>query len=85
MADSATLTIQLPAETIEQLDVLAEKTSRPSHLLAAKAIADFVARESAIVEAIERGRADIAAGRFFSHEEVMRASEDLIAVARAEP
>jgi predicted transcriptional regulator len=83
MADSATLTIQLPAETIEQLDVLAEKTSRPSNLLAAKAIADFVARESAIVAAIQLGLDDIAAGRVVPHDEVMRAGLAVIEAARA--
>jgi len=53
MAGSATLTVRLPSQTKDQLAVLAGRTRRTSSFLAAEAIADYVARELAVVEAIE--------------------------------
>ncbi len=83
MADSATLTVRLPSQTKDQLALLAGRTRRTSSFLAAEAIADYVVRELAIVEAIEQGRADIRAGRFTPHAEVAREAQAVIEAARA--
>jgi predicted transcriptional regulator len=82
MAESATLTVRLRSETKDQLAVLADRTRRTSSFLAAEAIADYVARELAIVEGIEQGRCDIQAGRFSSHAEVAREAKAIIKAAR---
>jgi predicted transcriptional regulator len=70
------------AETKDRLAVLAYRTRRTSSFLAAEAIADYVARELAIVEGVEQGRDDIRAGRFSSHAEVAGEARAIIKVAR---
>lgn len=64
-----TLTIRLTPEVKEQLGRLADTTHRTKSFLAAEAIATYVARETAIIEGIERGLADMAAGRLVPHDE----------------
>jgi len=71
MAHTTTLTVRLPAETKERLAALASLTRRTSSFLAAEAIAGYVAREMAIVAAVERGREDARAGRVIPHDAVM--------------
>ncbi|HEY0291402.1 MAG TPA: CopG family transcriptional regulator [Hansschlegelia sp.] len=83
MADSTTLTVRLPAETKARLEELAGYTRRTQSFLGAEAIADYVARELAIVEAIERGRADVKAGRLSPHEDVAREARAIVEDARA--
>jgi predicted transcriptional regulator len=83
MSESATLTLRLPSETKEQLALLANRTRRTSSFAAAEAIATYVTRELAIVEATEQGRAEIRAGKFTSHEDVAREAQILIKAARA--
>lgn len=85
MADSATLTVRLPSRTKDRLAVPAGRTRRTSRFLAAEAIADYVARELAIVEAIEQGRAAIRTGQFTSHAEVAREARAVIEAARSKP
>ena len=69
---SETVTVRLNPETKSRLEELAQHTRRTKSFLAGEAIADYVARELAIVEGIKRGLADIEAGRVVSHEEVKR-------------
>jgi predicted transcriptional regulator len=85
MTDSATLTVRLPAQTKEQLAELATLTRRTSSFLAAEAIAGYVARELAIVAAIERGREDVRADRVLPHDAVMREARAVIEDARTKP
>jgi predicted transcriptional regulator len=82
MIPDATLTVRLPRETEKQLSKLAGYARRDPSSLGADAIADYVQRELAIIDAIERGRADVAAGRTSSHEDVARAARDVIEAAR---
>jgi predicted transcriptional regulator len=56
---SITLTVRLSTGTKDRLVILADRTRS---FLAAEAIADYVARELAIVEAIETGRVEVRAG-----------------------
>ncbi len=54
------------------LDELAKRTDRSVSALASEAIDDFVARELAIIEAIQRGLEDAREGRVTPHAEAMR-------------
>ncbi|MGA9866596.1 MAG: CopG family transcriptional regulator [Acetobacteraceae bacterium] len=81
MSDSTTLTVRLPNRTKDQLADLANRTRRTRSFLAAEAVAEYVARELAVVEAIERGRADVRAGRATQHAEVMREARAVIRAA----
>ena len=67
MTESATLSIRLSSEIKAQLGLLATATRRSKSFLAAEAVAIYVARERAIIEGIERGRADLKAGNTVSH------------------
>jgi predicted transcriptional regulator len=82
MAESGTLTVRLSAEIKDQLGELAGRTRRTRSFLAAEAIADYVERELAITEKIERGRADLRAGRVVPHEDVSREAREIIEAAR---
>jgi predicted transcriptional regulator len=84
MSDSATLTVRLPSQTKNQLAELAGRTRRTRSFLAAEAIAAYVERELAIIEGIERGRADVRAGRVVPHEEVAREAAAVIDAARTQ-
>ena len=84
MSEPATLTVRLFGRTNDQLDELAGRTRRPRGALAEEAIAAYVERELAIVEAIERGRADVREGRVVPYEEVVREARAIVAAARAE-
>lgn len=83
MADDTALTVHLPDRTKEQLAELARRTHRTCSVLAAEAITGHVERELALVEAIERGREDVRAGRVTPHDQVARAARDVIEAARA--
>ena len=82
MASSTTLTVRLSEQTKSQLTTLADRTRRTRSFLAADAIASYVSRELAIVEAIEQGRADIRAGRFTSNADVFNEADAMIEAAR---
>ena len=68
---SETVTIRMPSETKARLEQLARHTRRSKSFLAGEAIADYVDRELAIIEGIERGLADMDAGRVTPHAEAM--------------
>ena len=78
MTSSTTLSIRLSSETKAQLGLLAKATRRSKSFLAAEAVAAYVARERAIIEGIERGIADMAAGRTVAHDEAMDELDALI-------
>ena len=82
MAESTTLTVRLPTELKAQLAKLAGHTKRKQSFLGMEAIAAYVARGLAIVEAIERGRADVKAGRYVSNDEAFRQVDEIIETAR---
>jgi predicted transcriptional regulator len=85
MSDSTTLTVRLTTHTKNQLAELAGRTRRTRSFLAAEAIAAYVERELAVVEAIERGRADVRAGSVVPHDEVAREATAIIGAARTCP
>ena len=80
---SATLTVRLSPELKDKLGRLAARTQRTKSFLAGEAIGDYVARELAIIEGIERGLEDMRAGRVVTHEEAMRRIDSVIEKAKA--
>ena len=69
---SETVTVRLDVETKARLERLAVHTRRTKSFLAGEAIAGYVDRELAIVEAIHRGIEDAEAGRLTRHEDAVR-------------
>jgi predicted transcriptional regulator len=65
------MTIRLSAQVKEKLGRLAQGTRRSRSYLAAEAVTAFVERELEIIEGIQRGLADVEAGRTVPHERVM--------------
>ena len=76
MPNSSTLTVRRPMRPRLNSPPLPAK--RTCNFLAAEAIAAYVERELAIVEAVERGRADVRAGRTTPHEEVAHDARGII-------
>jgi predicted transcriptional regulator len=79
MARSTTLSIRVAPEVKEQLDRLAKASRRTQSFLAGEAIAEFVARETEILQGVEEGREDFRTGNTVSHEEAMAMFEATIA------
>jgi predicted transcriptional regulator len=68
---SETVTVRISAETKSRLETLARHTRRTKSFLAGEAIADYVERESKIIEGILQGLEDMEAGRVIPHDEAM--------------
>ncbi len=83
MSDSATLTVTLSSEMADKLAEIAEREHSTPDALATLAVANLLDQEAAIAAAIERGRADLRAGRVFTQAEVMRDVQAIIDAARA--
>jgi predicted transcriptional regulator len=83
MAESTTMTIRLDPEVKEKLGRIARDTRRSRSFLAAEAVAAFVDRELEIIEGIQRGLADMEAGRVVPHEQVMAEGRAIIDAAKA--
>jgi predicted transcriptional regulator len=79
---SETITVRLDSATKARLEELAQHTRRTKSFLAGEAITDYVDRELAIVAGIERGLADMKAGRTVSHEAAKRRIRGTIASAK---
>ncbi|HVV93636.1 MAG TPA: CopG family transcriptional regulator [Hyphomicrobiales bacterium] len=82
MAATTTVTIRVSPEVKEKLGRLARDTRRSRAFLAAEAVADYVDRELEIIEGIERGRADVRAGRVVPHEQAVAEVEAVLKAAR---
>jgi len=80
---STTMTIRVSTDLKEKLDRLAADTRRSRSFLAAEAVSDYVARELAIVEGVNRGLEDVAKGRTVLHDEAM--AELAAAIDAAKP
>lgn len=78
MASTETMTIRLDAQLKAKLGKLAEGTRRSRSFLAAEAVETYVDRELAILDGIERGLADVEAGRTIHHEDAMVSIRDVI-------
>ena len=78
MTASTTMTIRVRPEVKEKLERIAADTQRSKSFLAGEAIAAFVDRELEIIDGIKRARADVAAGRFVSHEQAIAEMRQVI-------
>lgn len=81
---SMTMTIRVPTDVGDKLTRLAKGTRRSRSFLAAEAVAAYVERELSIIDGIEQGIADVAAGRVVPHETAMDRVDNAIAKARAD-
>jgi predicted transcriptional regulator len=82
MTASTTMTIRVSPDLKEKLGRLAHDTRRSRSFLAAEAVSAYVERELAIIEGIQRGLDDVAAGRVVPHEQVMAEARQIIADAK---
>ena len=71
MPESTTMTIRVSTAVKERLGRLAHSTRRSKSFLAAEAVADYVDGELGIIEGIQRGLADVEAGRVVPHTGAM--------------
>ena len=71
MAASTTMTIRGTADLKEKPGRLAQTTRRTRPWPAAEAVAAYVDNELEIIEGIQRGLADMKAGRVIPHDEAM--------------
>jgi predicted transcriptional regulator len=78
---STTLTVRLAPDVKGRLGRLADATHRTRSFLAAEAITAYVAHEAEIIGGIERGLADMKAGRPVPHDEAMARLEATITAA----
>ncbi|OYY75749.1 MAG: CopG family transcriptional regulator [Sphingomonas sp. 28-62-20] len=81
---SMTMTIRVPTDVSDKLARLAKGTRRSRSFLAAEAVAAYVDRELSIIDGIEQGMADVAAGRVVPHDIAMDRVDTVIAKARAD-
>jgi predicted transcriptional regulator len=81
MAASTTMTIRVSPEVKEKLAKLAQVTRRSSSFLAAEAIEAYLAQELPIVESILQSMADVEAGNFLTHDEVVAQMNAIIDAA----
>jgi predicted transcriptional regulator len=81
MSASTTMTIRLSTETKEKLGRLAHDTRRTKSYLAGEAVSAYVDRELAIIDGVQRGMADVRAGRVVSHDQAMAEIDALLEAA----
>ena len=85
MAASTTMTIRLDPQVKEKLGRLAHGTKRSRSFLAGEAVGAYVDRELAIIDGIQRGLADMEAGRVVPHEEAVAELQAVIDAASDKP
>lgn len=83
MNATTTMTIRVPTDIRDKLERLAHGTRRSRSFLAAEAVAAYVDRELSIIDGIQQGLADIAAGHRVSHDAAMDELDAVIARAKA--
>lgn len=83
MSMSATMTIRIATDTKRKLERLAADTRRSKSFLAAEAVAAYVERELAIIDGVQRGLADVEAGRVVPHDAAMDEVQAVIDAAKS--
>ena len=66
------ITIHLPNDLLEKLDVIARATGQSRSELLDKAIRSYIESESTFVTAVAHGRSEVAAGRYTEWEDFER-------------
>ncbi len=82
MPTSTTMTIRISPDVRAKLGRLAQGTRRSRAFLASEAVEAYVDRELEIIDGIERGLADVAAGRMVPHDAAMADLQAVIEEAR---
>lgn len=82
MPASTTMTIRISPEVKDKLGRLAQGTRRSRAFLASEAVEAYVDRELGIIDGIQRGLADAAAGRVVPHDVAMTELQTVIETAR---
>ena len=70
MSQTMTLSARVPKEFLDEVDTLAKALNRDRAWIVEQAVRQYVQAEAAFLAAVKQGRADIAAGRFVTHEEM---------------
>jgi predicted transcriptional regulator len=83
MSTSATMTIRIATDTKRKLERLAADTRRSKSFLAAEAVSAYVERELAIIDGVQRGLADVEAGRVVPHDAAMNEVQAVIDAAKS--
>ena len=83
MSTSATMTIRIATDTKRKLERLAADTRRSMSFLAAEAVSAYVERELAIIDGVQRGLADVEAGRVVPHDAAMAEVQAVIDAAKS--
>lgn len=83
MPSSATMTIRVSTDTKRKLERLAADTRRSKSFLAAEAVSAYVERELAIIDGVQRGLADVEAGRIVPHDEALAEIQAVIDAAKS--
>lgn len=82
MPSSTTMTIRISPDVKERLGRLAHDTRRSKSFLAGEAVVAYVERELDIIDGIQRGLADVAAGRVVPHDVAMAEIQAVIDAAK---
>jgi predicted transcriptional regulator len=75
MSKPVVVTTRIDSETAESLNALAERLDRSRAWIVAKAVASYVKEKTEFLDFIKEGEDDIDAGRWISHEELVREIE----------
>lgn len=82
MPATTTMTIRISPDLKDKLGRLAQGTRRSRAFLASEAVEAYVDRELEIIDGIERGLTDVAAGRVVPHDAAMAELQAVIEAAR---
>jgi predicted transcriptional regulator len=77
VAETRTLTAQVPVELAQEVDALSEQIERPKQWIIKKALVQFLAREAEKRRLIQEGLDDVTAGRFVSMEQARAWADNL--------
>lgn len=77
------MTIRIATDTKRKLERLAADTRRSKSFLAAEAVSAYVERELAIIDGVQRGLADVEAGRVVPHDAAMDEVQAVIDAAKS--
>ena len=80
MPQTNTMTVRLPIESMDRLELLAKATERSRAYLAAKAIDQYLDTEEWQIQAIQEAveEADSSDAKFFEHDEVVKRMKKMV-------
>lgn len=77
-----TMTVHLPADLQAQLEAIGRETGRDPQAVAVDALTDYIEDQTAYLDAVKQGIADMEAGDVVPHAEVMRQLRAIVQTAR---